>query len=66
MLACKCMSDSVNGKNIRNELLKRMWEDVNNRMDKLGVSFLYCLLLRFCNIKMKIFFSTLNVKLRVK
>ncbi|KAH9416941.1 Ubiquinol-cytochrome-c reductase complex assembly factor 1 [Dermatophagoides pteronyssinus] len=35
MIANRCMQDKVNGKTLRNELIKRMWEDVNNRLDKL-------------------------------
>lgn len=37
MIASRCMEDKVNGETLRNELLKRMWEDVNNRLDKLSV-----------------------------
>mgnify|MGYP000330106934 CR=1 FL=1 len=41
MIANRCMQDKVNGKTLRNELIKRMWEDVNNRLDKLYVSILF-------------------------
>ncbi|OTF79621.1 hypothetical protein BLA29_001630 [Euroglyphus maynei] len=36
MIASRCMQDKVDGKTLRDELMKRMWEDVNNRLDKLS------------------------------